>query len=221
MGVPDQRYTPGMALVNVRSNIRSFSVTPSQETITAGDGIILEAEAVGADGTLLDASDVSWSSSNPDIAYVTQETGQWTSVEGLKAGTVIITGKYQYECETMLTTATITVKPSFAGEWDFVLKFLNVVPMPGLMVLTVNGTNGTGTYQIVGYGEMLVNGQILGGGYVLTGTLSSGAPFEITLSPDGNSFTGWVQDTCTMCDEDGNCFTEPCGPPESLNGVRR
>ncbi len=116
-GVPDPRFTPDQAVVNVRSNIRSFSVTPSQETIEIGDWVVLEAEVVGADGTLLDASEVTWSSSNEDIAYASPNTGDRPLVLGVDEGTVIITAKYEYEreencSETILTTAQITVECS-------------------------------------------------------------------------------------------------------------
>ena len=108
--VPDKYLIPGQAVINVRSNIRSYSVNPAQSVITLGDGIILDAEIVDAQGALLDASTVRWSSSNPNIAFVTPETGGWTSVQGVDCGTVIITASYEYECEKVLTTAAIEVR---------------------------------------------------------------------------------------------------------------
>jgi len=127
--VEDPRITQGQALINVRSNIRSFSVTPSQVGLQVGDGRILEAIIVDAEGNLLDANSVTWSSSNTNIAYVTQDTGQWTSVEGRETGTVIITASYQYECETVLTTAEITVGcpevDSINIDWDVLNLFIN------------------------------------------------------------------------------------------------
>jgi hypothetical protein len=108
-GIPDPNITPGEAVVSVISNIDSFSVTPDRETITMGDGIIVEAEGIDAEGNPLDTSKIRWSSSNPDIGYVTMETGGWTSVQGLNKGTVIITAEYTFDCETVLATAVITV----------------------------------------------------------------------------------------------------------------
>jgi hypothetical protein len=99
-------------ILTVISNIGSFSVSPSQATIKVGDGRILQAEIVGADGNPLDASAVSWWSNDPSAAYVTQDTGGWTSVEGVDCGTVIINAKYQYQnCETVQAAASITVEP--------------------------------------------------------------------------------------------------------------
>ncbi|NWG01761.1 MAG: Ig-like domain-containing protein [Syntrophaceae bacterium] len=111
--IPDEHFIPGQSVVNVRSNIRSFSVSPSQATIKVGNGRILQVEIVGAEGNLLDPSNISWSSSDPSKAYVAFGTGGWTSVEGVDCGTVIITARYQYDCETVETTATIkVVKPN-------------------------------------------------------------------------------------------------------------
>jgi uncharacterized protein YjdB len=103
----DPGITPGKALVNVMSNI-SLTVTPTQHTITVGDGRILEANVLDAQGNPLDASAVTWSSSDPDTAYVTQETGEWTSVEGIKSGTVTVTATYNGDC-ALTKSATITV----------------------------------------------------------------------------------------------------------------
>jgi len=97
--------------LSVISNIGSFTISPFQETIKVSDGRILTAEIIGAQGNPLDPSTVSWSSSDPSIAYVTQETGGWTSVEGMDCGAVTITAKYQYDnCEPVEATATITVE---------------------------------------------------------------------------------------------------------------
>jgi uncharacterized protein YjdB len=96
--------------LTVVSNIRSFILDPDQETIKVGDGRILIAEIIGAEGNILDPSTVTWSSNDPSIAYLIQDTGGWTSVEGRDCGTVIITARYQYDCETILTTAEIAVE---------------------------------------------------------------------------------------------------------------
>ncbi len=96
--------------LTVVSNIGSFLVDPAQETIKVEDGRILIAKIIGAEGNILDPSTVTWSSSDPSIAYLIQDTGGWTSVEGRDCGTVIITAKYQHDCETVITTAMITVE---------------------------------------------------------------------------------------------------------------
>ena len=68
-----------LLLLDSSCNIRSFTVTPSQVDMTVDDdGRILDALVIDADGDILDASNVTWLSKDPDTAYVTQETGSWT-----------------------------------------------------------------------------------------------------------------------------------------------
>jgi len=95
--------------LTVISNIDSFSVTPSQAIIKVGEGRILQAEIIGAEGILVDASTVSWSSSDPTTAAVIP-TGEWTSVEGADCGQVTITAEYSYRCETVQRKAMVTVE---------------------------------------------------------------------------------------------------------------
>jgi uncharacterized protein YjdB len=100
---------PGEALVNVRSNIRSFSVSPPAVTLEGEEERILQARAVDADGNLLDASQVAWSSGDPSVAALLLDTGEITSVGGVSRGATEVTATFEYECETATSSAAVTV----------------------------------------------------------------------------------------------------------------
>jgi hypothetical protein len=103
---------PGEALVNVRSNIRSFSVSPPGVTMGIGEVALLEALPVDSDGNLFDASDVRWSSGDPSVADLLVDTGRYTSVEGVDRGATDVTATFEYECETEEATAEIAIECS-------------------------------------------------------------------------------------------------------------
>lgn len=112
--MPDPNFTPGQAVVNVESNISSFSIMPPSATITVDEDVWLETEIIHANGDPLDASTVTWSTPG-SAGYLTQDTGEWTTYEGEEKGADFITAEYTYDssdkedCQTVLTTAVVTV----------------------------------------------------------------------------------------------------------------
>ncbi|HKC49015.1 MAG TPA: protein kinase [Gemmatimonadales bacterium] len=85
-----------------RSSIAVLAITPARVTVVVGDGVQLRATAKTRQGQTLGGRPVSWASTNPDIALVT-ETGL---VSAMAPGTVTITAS---SADTS-ATATITVE---------------------------------------------------------------------------------------------------------------
>ena len=95
-----QKPVPAYAPVLVRSNVGSLPVDPPEADISVLDGRILSATVTKHDGTPLDASTISWFSLDDEIAYVTQDNGSFTSVEGVAVGCTYVVAEYVYDfCE--------------------------------------------------------------------------------------------------------------------------
>jgi len=101
---------PGEALINVHSNIRSFSVTPSSVSLEIDEAAMLVAEIEDAFGNLLDANDVSWSSLDYSVADLQLYKGSFTSVVGVGKGSTTVLAKYEYDCEKLQAEANVTVE---------------------------------------------------------------------------------------------------------------
>jgi hypothetical protein len=116
----DSEIPPGEASITVTSNISSFKVTPAAAQILVGGSVTLSSSILDAEGDPLDASTVTWSSSNKTIADVSQVTGKSTTVQGKSTGQATITATYKYDdCETKKKTAVITVGDfNMTGIWN-------------------------------------------------------------------------------------------------------
>jgi uncharacterized protein YjdB len=101
---------PGEASVNVRSNIRSFAVSPRGLTVGVGEAASLKALPVDSDGNLFDTSDVVWSSNDPFVADLLVGYGGSATVQGVDRGAADVTATFEYACESKQATAEVTVE---------------------------------------------------------------------------------------------------------------
>jgi hypothetical protein len=183
------------AVITVECSQVEFTVDPGQATLAVDEERLLEAELIDEEGNTLDASDVTWSSSDPSVADVILQTGPLTSVVGKSpGGPVEITATYEYEddCQA-LGTAVITVtgnleiikqeKPCFAKGETLQLEAIvkdeqgNELPLQGdVLWKSLNENFATvdsnGLVTALGRGIVTIEASYEEGGKLYTGKTS-------------------------------------------------
>ncbi len=102
---------PEAAFVEVPIVLQSLSLSPSTQTLLAGDSVQYVATGTLTDGTSYDVSAlVSWSSSAPTVASI----GPRGLLTGIAAGTVVVTASK----EGISATSNVTVTPPALWSYD-------------------------------------------------------------------------------------------------------
>jgi hypothetical protein len=106
----DKLPFPARVPLIVRSNVQSLSVDPPAAQVNILDGEVLTATVTKHDGTPLDEDQVTWFSMDESIAYVTQDSGSFTSVRGVAQGCTDVVAGYTYDfCEIVSTVVPVCV----------------------------------------------------------------------------------------------------------------
>jgi uncharacterized protein YjdB len=116
---------------------KSITITPSDPMVAIGETADVSASFVLADGTYTPATDATFTVDNASIAAVRTGVDGHATIQGIAAGTTMLTA----EAEGLTSTVTVTVTPA-------VLRSIAIAPaMPSLAAGTSVRLTATGMYS--------------------------------------------------------------------------
>lgn len=121
------------ASVTVDQVADEVDVSPSVDTLTAGDSLQLSAESVDANGNAISGAEFVWSSSDESVATV-DSTGL---VRAESDGAVEITA----ELDALTAASDLTVEPGPGPEDGPVVSSVSPTPLPEGGTATISGSN--------------------------------------------------------------------------------
>lgn len=121
------------ANVTVDQAADAIDVSPSVDTVAAGDSLQLSAEAADANGNAISGADFAWSSSDESVATV-DSTGL---VRAESDGAVQITA----ELDGVTEASDLTVEPGPGPEDGPVVSSVSPTPLPEGGTATISGSN--------------------------------------------------------------------------------
>ncbi len=180
------------AEITVFTPVASVDVTPVADTVRAGFTINFTATPRSADGTPLPGRTVTWESSNDAVAMVDLPSGATTEVNGVDAGTAVITAT----SEGVDGTADVTVFVGVTGTWEGFMTTDGATQECGMAFSLTQATNGS----ITGAGDWTYG---CNGPYTITGTAPAGNVVDLTFVWTPNPDCTWTFTTSTFSGTEG------------------
>jgi uncharacterized protein YjdB len=165
--------------VNVQQQLASLSVSPKSATLQVGGSLPLVATARDASNNVIQAPQISWTSTNPSVATVSQGV-----VNALSAGTTTIrvtSGSFSDEATITVSTvapptvATVTVSPTSATvalgapyQFSAVARDANGNPISGQAInwsssnLGIATVSGSGAITTLALGSVTITASVGG-----------------------------------------------------------
>ncbi len=121
-GLVNGQFVYGMAEVNVtKAVVRSLEITPETESVPVGLTKSFKVFANMSDGKKIDVTNdkaTSWSSSNSDIASISNSNNDKGTATGVSIGKVTITAFVEASRREIKSSATLNVTPAIAMSLD-------------------------------------------------------------------------------------------------------